>query len=146
MMTAKKARKMLASMKKKAKKIPMSDYLKKNASKMNGKMTWPEKEFQKMLKELKVKFETQKIVGNKIFDFYIPHLNLLLEVDGDYWHANPDTLKTEKINGMQAKNVRNDKFKDALATTLGFSIERVWENDLKNNYEDVKVRMKKILL
>ena len=145
-MTAKKARKMLASMKKKAKKIPMSDYLKKNASKMNGKMTWPEKEFQKMLKELKVKFETQKIVGNKIFDFYIPHLNLLLEVDGDYWHANPDTLKTEKINGMQAKNVRNDKFKDALATTLGFSIERVWENDLKNNYEDVKVRMKKILL
>ena len=102
-MTAKKARKMLASMKKKAKKIPMSDYLKKNASKMNGKMTWPEKEFQKMLKELKVKFETQKIVGNKIFDFYIPHLNLLLEVDGDYWHANPDTLKTEKINGMQSK-------------------------------------------
>ena len=133
-MTAKKARKMLASMKKKAKKIPMSDYLKKNASKMSGKMTWPEKEFQKMLKELKVKFETQKIVGTKIFDFYIPHLNLLVEVDGDYFHANPDTLKTEKINGMQAKNVRNDKFKDALATTLGYSIERIWENDLKNNY------------
>ena len=143
MMTAKRARKMLASMKKKAKKIPMSDYLKKNASKMSGKMTWPEKEFQKMLKELKVKFETQKIVGTKIFDFYIPHLNLLVEVDGNYWHG--DKEKYPILNNTQKRAIKNDIYKDSLARGLGYSIERVWESDLKENRDNVKNRFIKIL-
>lgn len=130
-------------MKKKAKKIPMSDYLKKNASKMSGKMTWPEKEFQKMLKELKVKFETQKIVGTKIFDFYIPHLNLLVEVDGNYWHG--DKEKYPILNNTQKRAIKNDIYKDSLARGLGYSIERVWESDLKENRDNVKNRFIKIL-
>lgn len=46
---------------------------------------------------------------------------------------------------MQQKNVRNDSFKDALASGLGYNIERVWENDLKKNYKVVKDRFKKLL-
>lgn len=119
--------------------------LKKNASKMSTKMTWPEREFKKLLKELKVSFEVQKIVGNKIFDFYIPHVNMLIEIDGDYYHANPEKFNLENINKMQARNVRNDIFKDGLAAGLGFGLERVWENDLKVNYKIVKAKFKKLL-
>lgn len=120
-------------------------YLEKNAKKMSTKMTWPEKEFKKLLKELKVKHEVQKVVDNKIFDFYIPEWNLLVEIDGDYFHANPEVTDMNKINGMQKKNMRNDNYKNSLANTMGYGLERVWENDLKNNYDVVKSRFKKIL-
>lgn len=132
---------------KRAAKSPLGTklYLENNAKKMSSKMTWPEKEFKKILKELSVKFEVQKVVDNKIFDFYIPQLNLLIEVDGDYYHANPDKVDMKTINGMQKKNIRNDNYKNSLASTLGYSLERVWENDLKVNYEIVKNRFNKIL-
>lgn len=119
--------------------------VKKNATKMSNKMTSPERQFKKLLKELKVEFEVQKIVNNKIFDFYIPSANLLVEIDGDYWHANPDVIKSENINRMQSRNMRNDKYKDNLAAGMGYGLERVWENDLKKNYSSVKSKFKKIL-
>lgn len=145
-MTSKRAKKMIAKLKHKARNpTGLSNTLKKNSKKMSAKMTWPEREFEKLLKELDIKFEVQKIVGKKIFDFYIPHMNILFEVDGDYYHANPKTTKLENINRMQAKNIRNDKFKDALALGLGFGIERVWEDDLKNDYIKVKERLVKLL-
>lgn len=143
-MASKRARKMIDSLKKKAKNPEgLQGTLKKNAKKMSTKMTWPEREFKKLLKELKVPFEVQKIVGNKIFDFYIPKANLLFEVDGDYWHGNKE--KFPELNGLQKKAIRNDAFKDMLATGLGYSIERVWESELKNDYEKVKKRLQKML-
>lgn len=143
-MASRRARKMITRLKKKARNpLGIKTHVKKNAAKMATKMTWPEREFKKMLKELGVDFEVQKIVGNKIFDFYIPHLNLLIEVDGCYFHGNPN--KFEVLNNMQKRNIRNDAFKDSLAIGLGFGIERVWESDLKENYRAVKARFKKIL-
>ncbi len=145
-MTSKRAKKMIAKLKHKARNpTGLSNTLKKNSKKMSAKMTWPEREFEKLLKELDIKFEAQKIVGKKIFDFYIPHMNMLVEIDGDYYHANPKTTKPENINRMQAKNIRNDKFKDSLALGLGFGMERVWEGDLKVSYADVKKKFKKLL-
>ena len=67
----------------------------------------------------------------------------MVEVDGSYYHGNPETNKT--LNGMQKKNIRNDVFKDVLAKGLGYGIERVWENELKDKYEEVKKRFKKLL-
>jgi len=145
-MSSKRMRKMIAKMKKQARNpLGIKVHLQNNAKKMSTKMTWPEREFKKLMKELKVEFETQKIVNNKIFDFYIPHINLLVEIDGDYFHANPEKVKLENINRMQVRNIKNDKYKDSLAAGLGYGLERVWENDLKVNYKEVKARFKKIL-
>ena len=117
--------------------------LRSSAKKNSEKMTWPEREFCKILKELKVEFETQKIIQNKIFDFYIPSAGLIVEVDGDYWHGKQE--KFENLNGLQKKNQRNDVYKDGLANIMGYSIERVWESELKENYNAVKDKFKKIL-
>lgn len=145
-MSSKRAKKAIARLKKQAKNpFGWKSVIEKNALKMSTKMTWPEREFKKLLKELKVNFEMQKVVGSKIFDFYLPDYNILVEIDGDYYHANPDIIKEENINRMQAKNIKNDKFKDALAFGLNYGLERVWENDLKTNYSNVKSRFKKLL-
>lgn len=142
-MASKRAKKMIAKLKEQARNPEGLNILKVNAGKMSEKLTWPEREFKKILKELKVEFEVQKIVGSKIFDFYIPSKNLLVEVDGDYWHGNKD--KFSVLNGLQEKAIRNDIFKDSLAAGLGFEIERVWESDLKVDFKAVKARFKKIL-
>jgi very-short-patch-repair endonuclease len=148
-----KRRKSVASIfkniRKQALKIPKTQkqkdaYLVKQAKKMDKNPTGPEKLFIKLLKELKIEFETQKIVGGKIFDFYIPHKNMLVEADGNYYHAK-DLVLTE-MNGMQRKAVKNDKRKDIIAKSYGYELERVWESDLNKNYELVKSRFKYLLV
>lgn len=142
-------KKMMARAKKKANpalaKMNKAKMLKSKASSMSDKMTSPERVFSKMMKELGVEIVSQKVVKNKIYDFYIPSKNMVIEVDGDYWHANPLIYEGKELNKIQLKNVRNDKKKDSLAIGYGFLIERVWEHDLHNNYEEQKERFRKIL-
>lgn len=123
--------------------IKKAKYINNQAKKMSGGMTWPEREFAKLLRELKIEFEIQKVVGTKIYDFYIPMKNILFEVDGDYYHGNSITYKEK--NPMQKHNAKNDKYKDILAKGMGYEIERVWESDLKKNYGDVKEKVKRLL-
>lgn len=113
---------------------------------MSSKMTGPEITFSKMMKELGVEFEAQKVIENKIFDFYIPSKNMIVEVHGDYWHSNPIIYEEKELNNIQIRNLRNDTFKDILAKGRGYNIEVVWEYDLKNNYDEQKKRFKKILI
>lgn len=143
-MNSKKIKKAILKLKKAALN-PGGSQIQKNAKKMSTKMTWPEREFKKLLQELQVEFEVQKIIQNKIYDFYIPSLNLLVEIDGDYYHANPETQDMENLNGLQKKIVRNDGYKNSLAEGLGYKLVRVWENDLKTRYTTVKNKFKKLL-
>ena len=142
-------KKIMARAKKKANpalaKMNKAKMLKSKASGMSSKMTAPEKVFSNMMKELGVEIVSQKVVKNKIYDFYIPSKNMVVEVDGDYWHANPLIYEGKELNKIQIKNVKNDKKKDGLAIGYGFLIERVWEYDLHNNYEEQKERFRKIL-
>lgn len=115
------------------------------AKKMSNKMTAPERLFSEMLQELGVEYELQKVVGYKIFDFYIPSKNMIVEVDGDYFHGNPLIYESKDLNKMQLRNMRNDKYKETLAKGNGFIVERVWEYDLNNNYDEQKKRFKKLL-
>lgn len=119
--------------------------LEKAANKMSNKMTEPERVFANMLDELGVEFETQKIIENKIYDFYIPSKNIIVEVHGDYWHSNPLIYEEKELNKIQIKNQRNDVFKVILAKGSGYNIEVTWEYDLKNNYIKEKERFKKLL-
>ena len=117
-------------------------YIESQAKKMSRNMTWPEREFKKLMKELKIKCESQKIVGGKVYDFYLPDSNILVEVDGNYFHGKD--LVYEEKSPMQKKISRNDGIKDIQAKAYGYKIERVWESDLKDNYNEVKKRFKNL--
>jgi very-short-patch-repair endonuclease len=113
------------------------------AKRMDKNPTAPEKSFALILKELGIIYETQKIVGGKIYDFFIPSKNILVEVDGTYWHAKDKELK--EMSSMQKKTFYNDIRKNAIAKNNGYEIERVWEDELKDNYELTKSRFKYLL-
>jgi len=59
----------------------------------------------------------------KEYDFYIKHLNLLIEVDGTYWHSLPE-------------NIENDKYKNKFAAEMKYGLIRISETN--NNKEYIK--------
>jgi len=142
-------KKLLARAKKKANpaaaKINKTKKLQAQAKKMSDKMTAPERVFSEMMKELGVECECQKVIGNKIYDFYIPSKNTLVEIHGDYWHANSLIYESKDLNKVQKRNIKNDKFKEILAKGNGYLFEVSWEYDLNNNYEEQKERFNKLL-
>ncbi len=118
-------------------------YIEGMAKKMDKNPTAPEKSFASLLEELNIEYETQKIVGGKIYDFYIPSKNMLVETDGIFWHAKDKELK--EMSQMQKRTFYNDIKKNAIAKNNGYELERVWEDDLKKNYELTKSRFKYLL-
>jgi very-short-patch-repair endonuclease len=146
-----KAKWRLKQIKKQATKRELTPFEKKkrleeNAKKMAGKLTKPEREFEKLMKEMSIECESQKIIGGSIYDFYLPEYKMLVEIDGDYYHGNPTKYTKDQLNGMQKKNKLNDKEKDIQAKGFGYKIERVWEHDINKEYSSVRMRFTKLLL
>jgi len=146
-----KAKWRLKQIKKQATKRELTPFEKKkrleeNAKKMAGKLTKPEREFEKLMKEMSIECESQKIIGGSIYDFYLPEYKMLVEIDGDYYHGNPAKYTKDQLNGMQKKNKLNDKEKDIQAKGFGYKIERVWEHDINKEYSSVRMRFTKLLL
>jgi len=118
-------------------------YIQGMAKSMDKNPTAPEKSFKELLEELNIKYETQKIVGGKIYDFYIPSKNMLIEVDGNYWHAKDKEIKDMSL--VQKKIFYNDLKKNVIAKNSGYDIERVWENEILEEYEKTKFKFKYLL-
>jgi very-short-patch-repair endonuclease len=58
-------------------------------------------------------------------DFAIPQLKLAIEIDGQYWHKNPETKA-------------HDELRDQNLANFGWTVVRFGEAELKERLEDVK--------
>jgi very-short-patch-repair endonuclease/predicted nucleic acid-binding Zn ribbon protein len=66
----------------------------------------------------------------KSYDFKIKDTNILLEVDGDYWHGGPSLDKHfYKLDEIK----KNDEFKKVFAESNGFKLIRIWESEIYEN-------------
>lgn len=140
MSNSKKIEKLLRQAKK-ALKIPKTPtqkkaYVERQAKKMSKKQTAPERGLGKILDEIGVEYRPQEIIHGKIFDFFLPSVNLIIEADGDYWHGFGK--EKSELNEIQRRSVRNDSEKDVIAKGLGYEIARFWENEIMNDPEKVK--------
>jgi len=67
---------------------------------------------------------------------FIP--NFLIEVDGDYWHGNPNMIDEKKgLSPMQKHNKFIDKLKDEWCGMHCIPLLRIWENDIRRNPKKV---------
>lgn len=107
------------------KKCAIIKYLNKK-----NKISKPEKRLGLILHKLGISFISSFLIKNKVFDFYIPSKNLLIEVDGVYWHSK----NKQKLNDIQKKNVENDNIKNKLAKDMGYNLIRIWEDEIEENY------------
>ena len=109
-----------------------------------------EKYIEELLQELSITYETQLLlkVSNKkryFYDLYIPSSNLIIEIQGDYWHANPNRYSAEdlvhyKFADIKAQDIWDrDKVKQDFAISKGYEIVSIWEYFIKNtSKQDLK--------
>ena len=65
----------------------------------------------------------------RLYDFYLPDYNILLEIDGTYWHSKG--IKDKDITNQTLKEQRqNDCIKDKLAQDNGYTLIRIWSDEL----------------
>ena len=88
-------------------------------------------------------FEAKDI--GRFYDFYLPKHNLIIEVDGSYYHSDPRVVDENKLSPMQKKNKRVDEHKNEWALMHGIPIMRIWEYDIRNNPSGVMKELKKRL-
>lgn len=97
------------------------------------------------LDKLGVKYVYQfeaKSIG-RFYDFYLPEANLLIEIDGDYYHSFG--LVYEEMSPMQKKNKYVDEAKDRWASLHCIPLLRIWEHDINKNPSKVMELLKKEL-
>jgi very-short-patch-repair endonuclease len=107
--------------------------------------TKPELLFGDILKELNEDYCVQFWVNwkkgwKKFYDFYLPKYDLLVEVDGTYWHGK--NLKYEQLNKQQIKTRDNDEIKNELAKFHNFKLWRIWSDEL--DLESIKEYLKNV--
>lgn len=69
-------------------------------------------------------------------------VSFLIEIDGDYFHSNPDIVDRENLNPMQKHNLFVDKLKNDWAKSHGLPLLRIWENDIRKNPSKVIKKIK----
>ena len=84
-----------------------------------------------------IKYTQQVFVNRRNYDFLINNTKILIEVQGDYWHANPikyktgDLIKYPNKNVVTADSVWDNDFKKKLnAEKYGYKIIYLWEQEI----------------
>jgi very-short-patch-repair endonuclease len=72
------------------------------------------------------------------YDFYLPKYNIIIEVDGDFWHCNPSSKHNIPKYETQKRNLIKDSIKSQWVLDNGYTLLRFWENDINNNIKQVK--------
>ena len=84
------------------------------------------------------RFIPSVVLGHKQFDFGCRETRILIEVDGDYWHGNPEFFNEDGSNGkrqlneIQKEKMNIDKEKDSWALNHNFILIRLWETEVLN--------------
>ena len=96
-----------------------------------------------ILDELGIEFKQEKYLKSKLFraDFLVG-ANKVIEVNGDYYHANPEVYSHKILTPLQVKNLKSDKLKMDFYKENGFEVLIVWERDLKFNLEKEREKIK----
>lgn len=88
-------------------------------------------------------FEAKDI--GRFFDFFVPSIRLIIEIDGDFWHGNPEKYKEDELRGHQKHTQRVDEHKTKWALMRGIPVLRFWESDIRKNPKKVMERLKEEL-
>lgn len=97
-----------------------------------------EKKIHSLLDNMGVRYVIGFDAKYYICDIYLPDDNLIIECQGDYWHANPNKYSLDSINKTQARNVHRDKTKKSYLTNLGYKLLYLWEYDINYRWHAIE--------
>lgn len=98
------------------------------------------------LDELGVQYIYNKPLANYRPDFKIIEKDIIIEVQGDYWHCNPYVYQDGPKDENQIRHIVSDYYKKCYFLSRGYEILYVWEHDINNRLADVKEKIKSAVL
>ena len=101
----------------------------------------PEFRVQKLLSKNNINFEMNFVIkfndrNRRLYDLRICNTNILIEINGDYWHANPEKYKINDYVNFYGHKISvkeiwdKDKFKKELAESRGFKVIYLWDSQI----------------
>lgn len=95
-----------------------------------------ESRFGDLLESIGVDFIFQYTICGFNFDYYLPKYDLVIEVDGDFYHCNPIKYPNGPIYETQKTTIKNDDKKNKICEgSNGLTLLRFWESDINNKPE-----------
>ena len=109
----------------------------------NYKKSCPEIIVENWLINHNIDYEYSPIMGSKNtgifqYDFIIKNKRILIEVNGDYWHGNPNLFNENgtdgkrKLNEIQINKQKKDILKQDFAKNHNFELIYIWETEVNN--------------
>lgn len=117
----------------------------------SSKTTKPVRVVCDVLAKLRIEFVREFCLtrenGKRYFyDFYLPKLNLLIEVNGTFWHADPRIFAENQIMKFPSGQIlasekwKMDLIKLSNAEKAGYRVLTVWEIDAHPEYVELLLR------
>ncbi|MEO2601008.1 hypothetical protein [Clostridium butyricum] len=102
---------------------------------------YPNKFMYNLLEQLGIEFESEyspKWIERKRYDFYIPSMNLIIEMDGGIGHKGG--IVYNNSNKTISQSIKNDEYKDKLAKEHDIDIIRINcnYNNIENRFAYIK--------
>lgn len=98
-----------------------------------------------VLDDNEVEYVEQKAIRFINVDFFVPDLNLAIQVNGCYWHACPTCYPDGPKNKTQRKNIEKDKQSSDIIASEGANLLNVWEHEIKKSKEVTRKRIEECL-
>ena len=111
-----------------------------NKYKTGNEVTGPtsiEKFVINFLNSKNIDYDYNKPLGDYVPDFSIKNTNILIEVQGDYFHCNPLVYGDEPKDVIQVKHVLRDYYKKCYYLSRGYAVYEIWEKDINENSQKV---------
>lgn len=132
---------------------------------LSGRITKPHVAVESILREMNIEFirepenlfassRASKTNSKQYFylpDIYVPSANCVIEIYGDFWHANPEKYKELDIlniggNKLFAADIWNrDLKRQRDIESLGYKFVICWERDINSDLIALKDRLWKLL-
>lgn len=124
--------------------VPRSDENKIHQSILTSKMisdgifpqtlTKPHKKINDLLQSNQIIFENEHFEKYHSIDIFLTNHNLMIEIMGDYWHANPLKYNINYLTSQQKKSIKQDKSKHTYIKKYeNIEILYLWEKDINTN-------------
>jgi very-short-patch-repair endonuclease len=118
--------------------LRLLDWARKNKVPGCSRNTKPEQLVKSILDSYNIEYIHQfDGIPGVYVDFYFPKYNLIIEADGDYWHANPskyDRNEMIKYPGnriLSAESVwETDKIRRDFISSYGYKVYHIFESDI----------------
>lgn len=111
----------------------------RNTYKNSNRVSKPEKMIGMLLLKEGFNITTQYKIGRYFFDYKLNDCNILIEFNGDIFHANPEKYLSDDVIPLVKKTAKEiwdrDSAKIDLAKKRGYDTVILWESEIKNKSE-----------